>query len=136
MKLFRLLLVISIFKSMLLAANEFNIYDAYEQAKKENKPLFFVVVSAGCPHCVSFFENTIHPNFEMINRDFEFAFSDIARGDKVPSNIKFSGTTPSTYIIAPNGQTLLGPLEGNFDSKYLHKIIQELRKSYATNYLN
>ncbi|MGE4511544.1 MAG: hypothetical protein AB7D43_10645 [Sulfurimonadaceae bacterium] len=134
MKFLRLLVAIFIFKAIAVA-NDFDVYSAFDKAQKENKPLFYVVVSAGCPHCVSFFENTIHPNFEMIHRDFEFAFSDISRGDKIPSNIKFNGTTPSTYIVTPNGQTIVGPLEGNFDSKYLHYLVSEMRKSYAKNYL-
>lgn len=133
MKFIKILFLLFCLKAMLFAG-EFNVYEGFEKAQVENKPVFFVVVNAGCPHCVSFFKDTIYPNFEILNRDFVFAFSDLVKGDKVPSNLKFNGIVPSTYIIAPNGQALVGPIEGNFDSKYLHYLLGELYKSYSLNY--
>ena len=110
----------------------FDIYTAYKHAHKLNKPIFYVVASANCSHCTAYLQNTIKPNFEQINRDFVFALSDLTKGDKVPSNVPFNGTTPSTYIISPNGTLMITPIEGNFDSRYLQLLLKKLYEAYAS----
>lgn len=110
----------------------FDIYTAYERAHKLNKPIFYVVASAKCAHCAAYLQNTVKPNFEQINRDFIFALSDLTKGDKVPSNIPFNGTTPTTYVLSPNGTLMITPIEGNFDSRYLKKLLENLYEAFTT----
>lgn len=145
--LFTLFFSFSMFFTSVFAANEsaasnfsnmqvqqddiFDIYKAYDRAQKLNRPVFYVVASAGCSHCYAYLNNTIKPNFELINRDFVFAMSDISKGDKVPSNIPFNGTTPTTYIISPTGQLMTPPIEGNFNQEYLQTLIQKLYEAYG-----
>lgn len=109
----------------------FDIYQAYDRAQKSNKPIYYVVTSASCPHCYTYLKNTIEPNFGVINRDFIFALSDLTKGDKIPSNLIFNGTTPTTYILSPNGQQLVSPIEGSFDSGYLKTLLNKLYEAFA-----
>lgn len=111
--------------------NIFDIYEAHEKAMRLNKPIFYVVASANCSHCVTFLQKTIRPVFEDINRNFVFALSDLTKGDKVPSNIPFNGTTPSTYILSPDGKLLTEPIEGNFNLNHLQLILRKLYEAYG-----
>ena len=104
------------------------VYDIYSAAKKysmSNKPIFYVIASTNCTHCVHFIKNTITPNFKSINENFVFALSNLENDDKIPSDIPFNGTTPSTYIISSSGEILEGPIEGDFNQEYYKKLVQE-----------
>jgi len=109
----------------------FNIYQAYDKAQKTNRPIYYVVASASCSHCYKYMKETIEPNFNKINRDFIFAFSDLSKGDKVPSNLIFNGTTPTTYILNPDGNSIISPIEGAFDSSYLNMLLNKLYSAFS-----
>lgn len=114
--------------------NIFNINNAFEKARAEQKPIYFVVASASCVHCVDYLNSTIKSNFEVLNRDFAFALSDLTKGDAIPDGLPFDGTTPTTYILTPNGEMMIAPIKGNFNSDYLHMVLNKLYDSYTNNY--
>lgn len=113
--------------------NMFSINKAFEKSQAQGKPIFYIVASANCGHCVDYLNNTVRTNFEVLNRDFVFAISDLTKGDSIPKGLPFDGTTPTTYILNPNGELMLSPLKGNFSSDYLHEILNKLYKAYAGN---
>jgi len=116
-----------------LFAREYNFYEAIDDAKRNGKPVYLLVVSSKCIHCKHHIDNTIIPNFKEINRNFNFAIIDI-EVDKLPPNLPFNGTTPTTYLFSAKGDLLVSPIEGDFDSNSLHQILNELYKAYTSNY--
>lgn len=134
MRVYKLLFMLLIGLNSLSLADipkEFNIYNAYEKAKKTNRPVYYLVASARCSHCTAHIKHTIKPNFEQINKDFVFAMSDVSQGDKVPNNLPFDGTTPTTYIISPDGKLMANPIKGNFDSRYLFELLGQLYSTFG-----
>jgi len=128
-KLF-LIFILSVY-TLTASAETFNISDAFNKAKRMNKPIYYVVANAGCSHCYDYLTKTIKPNFNEINRNFVFALSDLSKGDKVPSNLPFDGITPTTYILAPNGQMMSDPIKGAFSSYYFRKLMDRLYQSFG-----
>ena len=117
--------------SLLQADDIFNIENALQKAQRVNKPVYYVVANAGCSHCVNYLQNTIRPNFDEINRNFVFALSDLSKGDRIPQNLPFDGTTPTTYILAPNGQMMSNPIKGDFSTYYFRKLVDRLYQSFG-----
>ncbi len=132
MKTKSILAFIFIFLSFSASADDqFNIYKSYQKAHSANRPIYYVVANGGCSHCESYLKNTITPNFQEINRNFVFALSDLSKGDKVPSNIPFDGTTPTTYILSPNGKLMIDPIKGDFGPNYFRQIMDKLYEAFS-----
>jgi len=134
MNIFKKVFVILIFcltLSNIYANEQFNIFDAKQIAKEVNKPIFYIVVSAKCSHCAHFVENTIIPGFNKIQSNFVFAMTDITKENNIPKNIQFTGFTPTTYILTPDGQMMASPIKGDFNLQILDVIIEKLNRAYG-----
>ena len=129
--LIRFFILLSVSTIMLNAGTSFDIYSASEEAKRINKPIMFVVVSATCNYCQLYMNDTVAPSFKNIRRNFVFALSDLTKGDKIPSNLPFNNVTPTTYFLSPNGDLLTQPIEGNFTKQHLEKVVNMLYQAYG-----
>ncbi len=127
----RIILIISLLICNLFAVDDLNIYSAFKKAQELNRPIYYIVTSASCEHCYKHLKNTIIPNNEVIRKDFILAIADLSKGDKVPGDLPFDGYTPTTYIIAPNGNLMVTPLKGNFSQEYLYEILDKVYKAYG-----
>ena len=127
----RIILIISLFICNLVADNDLSIYSAFKKAQELNRPIYYIVASDSCEHCLKHLKNTVIPNNEIIRKDFILAVADLNKGDKVPSDLPFDGYTPTTYIIAPNGSLMVSPLKGNFSQEYLYEILDKVYKAYG-----
>lgn len=127
----RLILIITLFVCNLFAVEDLNIYSAFKKAQELNRPIYYIVTSASCQHCYKHLKDTIIPNNELIRKDFILAVADLNKGDKVPSDLPFDGYTPTTYIIAPNGNLMVTPIKGNFNQDYLYDILGKVYKAYG-----
>ena len=127
----RIILIISLLICNLFAVDDLNIYSAFKKAQELNRPIYYIVTSASCEHCYKHLKNTIIPNNEVIRKDFILAIADLSKGDKVPGDLPFDGYTPTTYIIAPNGNLMVTPLKGNFSQEYLYEILDKVYQAYG-----
>jgi len=130
-----ILTIMVIFTTSSFAANisnvDFSPNSAFERSQISGKPVYLLVVSSRCKHCFHHLQITIEPNFDAIIQDFEFALVDIAKGDKLPANLPFDNTTPTTYVLSPNGRMLANEIKGDFSPDYLFKFINILKKHYT-----
>lgn len=126
------IIILSILFINSLFSKELDIYEAFIKAQETNRPIYYIVVSASCEHCYKHLKNTVIPNKELIMKDFIFAITDVTKGQKIPSDLPFDGYTPTTYIVAPNGQLMITPLKGNFDSNFLYNIFEKLYEAYGS----
>lgn len=113
-----------------------SIYDAIPAAQQQGKLTVFFILSDTCPHCHELMAD-VNSNKELtnfLNENFVVAIADLAKGGKVPSDLPFTGTTPTTLILTPSGQVVGDPIEGKIPSNmlmdYLDKI-ERLKKSYV-----
>ena len=131
-QLFIRLFMVVVLVNSLFAVDEFNIYNAYDKAQRLNKPIYLLIASSKCSHCVTHIENTIKPNFKLITKDYVFALIDVVK-EPVPKKLGFGGTTPTTYILSPKGEMMINPITGNFPPAYLHKLLETMYKHYGAN---
>ena len=113
-----------------LVAAEFNINSALQKAKITNKPVYVLIISSQCKHCADHLNNTIMPNFKMIQQNYEFALIDVTK-EQVPHFLPFNSTTPTTFILAPDGSLLTEAIEGDFAAQYLYKLTNTLAQAYG-----
>jgi len=113
-----------------------SIYDAIPEAQKQGKLTIFFILSNTCPHCHELMED-INSNQKLssyLKENFIITITDLTKGGKVPADLPFSGTTPTTMILTPSGQVVGDPIEGKIPSDmlldYLDKI-ETLKKSYV-----
>jgi len=113
-----------------------SIYDAIPEAQKQGKLTIFFILSNTCPHCHELMSD-INSNQKLasyLKENFIVTVTDLTKGGKVPADLPFSGTTPTTMILTPSGQVVGDPIEGKIPSdmllEYLDKI-ETLKKSYV-----
>ncbi|AII15595.1 putative thioredoxin (plasmid) [Campylobacter iguaniorum] len=113
-----------------------SIYDAIPEAQKQGKLTIFFILSNTCPHCHELMAD-VNSNQKLasyLNENFIVTITDLAKGGKVPMDLPFNGTTPTTMILTPSGQVVGDPIEGKIPSdmllEYLDKI-ETLKKSYV-----
>jgi len=115
-----------------------SIYKAIPEAQENGKLAIFIVIATSCPHCKELMLD-IGQNqslTQFMQENYIIAVTDVEKGGKVPSDLPFTGTTPTIFILTPAGQVVGSPIEGKIPSKmlleYLEKINQ-LKKKYVEN---
>jgi len=98
-----------------------SIYDAIPEAQKQGKLTIFFILSNTCPHCHEFMldVNSNQKLASYLKENFIVTITDITKGGKVPVDLPFSGTTPTTMILTPTGQVVGNPIEGKIPSDML-----------------
>jgi hypothetical protein len=57
--------------------------------------------------------------------------TDITKDNNIPKNVQFTGFTPTTYILNPDGQMMASPIKGDFNQDILDVIIEKLNQAYG-----
>ena len=106
-----LLFAMSLMADSINWAKDFN--SAMELAKKENKPLMFVISRHTCKYCVILEETTFSDDrvIEALNKDFISVTSYTDEQDYVPRELYQPGT-PATWFLEPNGEPMYQALVG------------------------
>lgn len=111
-----LLFATTLFASEIKWAKDFD--SGMAQAKKENKPVFFVFSRHTCKYCkvleqTTFVDTTV---IKALNKDFVsiIAYSD--EGDAMPRELWRPGT-PTLWFLLPSGQPMYQPLMGAIGAK-------------------
>ncbi|EAJ0336120.1 thioredoxin family protein [Campylobacter lari] len=105
-----------------------DIFTAQQQALKEAKIMVFFVVSNTCKYCHKLLNDVMNNTTLMSYFDEKFvvAISDLNNGGKIPRDLLFDGTTPTTYIITPTGKVIGEPIKGAIDSNMLLGLLKGL----------
>lgn len=135
-KIFKAILAVALLLQVSYAQVFSSIYDAIPVAQQQGKLTIFFIVSNTCPHCHELMSdiNSNKKLTDFLNENFVIAIADLNKGGKVPSDLPFNGSTPTTLILTPSGQVVGNPIEGKIPSdillEYLDKI-ETLKKNYV-----
>lgn len=92
---------------------------ALKKAQKENKNLFVVLVSEGCPFCHKLIDTILTKDYvrEYINKKYIRVLLNDKDGDKIPNNLK-RPFTPVTFIIDPFSEQIIDEVDGWMDEEH------------------
>ena len=130
----KVILFFALFLSFSLSANALDITSALSLAKKENKPVFYIVASSGCSHCHRYISGAVAQNIEKLKKDYVVATCDIGKGEHVYPALPFSGTVPTTYFLLPNAKLAVKPIVGEIDKDSLTEMLHQFSNYYASKY--
>ncbi len=106
-----LLLATSLFAGGINWAKDYN--SAIETAKKEHKPVMFVISRHTCKYCI-ILENTTFSDDRVIkalNKDFISVISYTDDRDYIPAGM-YQGSTPSTWFLYSDGEPMYSAVVG------------------------
>ena len=92
-----------------------NYKNGIEQAKKENKPVLFIISSHSCKYCLLLDRTTLQDPkvVQSINKDFIAIRSWTDQGDYIPAVLaQNTPGLPGIWFLEPNGDPMYQPLLG------------------------
>ena len=131
-KILSILIIVLALSYQLNASTIFqgNVYDAQKQALKEAKIIVFIIASSSCQFCHKFLNDiSNHQSLMQLLADhYSVAVIDLENPNtKIPSDLIFSGKTPTTYIITPTGSVIGKPLEGAISANHLYELLKNIQ---------
>ncbi len=104
---------------------------AIKEAKRFNKPVFFVISRTTCPPCIRL-ENTTFKDKEVVkilNEDFVSVIAFTDKQDYMPRDL-FLGVTPTLWFLAPDSQPMFQPIRGALDAKNLLEALSVVKDEF------
>ncbi|MEA3374481.1 MAG: thioredoxin family protein [Campylobacterota bacterium] len=91
---------------------------ALTKAKMTKKPVMLVISSHKCRYCVKLEEETFSNDIliKALNRDFISVTAYTDENDYFPQEL-WSGGTPATWFLYPDGEPMFQPLVGFLDAE-------------------
>jgi len=124
-----LLLASSLMANQINWAKDYN--SAIETAKKENKPVMFVISRHTCKYCVILEETTFSDDrvIKALNKDFIAVTSYTDEGDYIPAGM-YQGSTPSTWFLLPDGNPMYQPVAGAIGADNFLGGLESVKKKF------
>ena len=104
----------------------FQFYTNYDKAliksREKNKPIFLMILSSNCPHCINFTKSLIK-KYEVLNyiqSNFITLLIDITENNHIPPYIDYNGFVPYFVVLLPNGYQLAPSIKGEIDINSLY----------------
>jgi len=124
-----LVLISSVFSSEIKWEKDFKT--AVENAKKLNKPIFFVSSRHSCRYCVVL-EKTTFQDAQVIqdlNDNFVSVVAYSDENDYMPKKLWRPGT-PAMWFLKPDGTPLFEPLMGAYGAKDVLKAFAQVKEEF------
>lgn len=83
-----------------------NYNEALSVAQKVDKEVIFFITKETCPYCHTYLNDIIKNKsiLNQINKKYVVVIIDLSKGHRVPGELKYYGTTPTTLIISKYGK--------------------------------
>lgn len=123
-KILFLLLVLG--SSLFAKMNWSDMFDAYDEAAAQNKPVMIMLSQKGCPGC-EYMESIVFED-KKINKYLKEHFISVhldVHEDFIPEKLEYFAT-PTFYFLDKN-EKILKRLNGGENAKDFIKILQEVR---------
>jgi len=124
----RIFLIVLLLVLPLLAKTEWvDPFDAYDEAKAQNKNVLVMLSMKGCPGC-EYMEDVVFENREVakkLQENFILVHLDV-REDSIPEKFKYFAT-PTFYFVDAE-ENILKRLNGGKHAKDFLKTLEEMKK--------
>jgi len=133
----KIIIYIMLFLATSLMATDIKWAKSYDEgmalAKKQNKPVLFIVSSNECKYCVLLDNTTLKDKkvTKGINRDFIAVRSWLNKGDYVPEYLYAPGL-PTIWFLLPDGTPMFRPIMGMIDAKNFLKALAIVKTEFDT----
>jgi uncharacterized protein YyaL (SSP411 family) len=125
----KILLYVAILFATSLLANEIHwskdFQSGLEQAKKENKPVFFIMSKHTCPPCKYLAANTFKDEkvIKELNDNYVAIISYTDEQDYIPREL-FTGMTPTMWFLKPDGEPMFREIIGAVEPEnFFHGLV-------------
>ena len=133
----RKIIILALLLTSALMANQINwakdYNSAIETAKKEHKPVMFVISRHTCKYCVILEKTTFSDNrvIKALNKDFISVVSYTDEGDYIPAGM-YQGSTPSTWFLLSDGNPMYQPVVGAIGADNFLGGLQTVKAKFDT----
>lgn len=106
-------------------------YAGLVQAKKENKPMMFIVSRHSCKWCV-YLDETTFADKEIIsnlNKNFVAVTSYSDENDYTPKEL-YTPSTPTIWFLKPSGEPMFQPIMGAMEPKDFKQALKIVNAEY------
>jgi len=105
-----------------------------EKAKKENKPVLFIISKHTCPPCIKLEKETYTDKMVInaVNSDFVAIISYVDEHDYTPRSL-FTGLTPSIWFLKPNGEPMYDAIKGAPNTKNFLYYLGVVKQAFDKN---
>jgi len=127
----KIIISLIFFSSFLFAKLFFNLSDAINSAKWNDKPILVFIVSSNCPHC----QNLVHSIgnnknfFRWIVKSYNWVVIDVAFKNP-PASVYFDGYVPTIEVFTPNMQLISRPIKGEVPLNMLYQYLNNNLQLY------
>ena len=134
----RKLLIAALLMASTLMAAEINWAKDYasgiKEAKRFNKPMFFVISRDTCKYCVILKKTTFQDPvvIEALNKDFVAVIAQTDENDYVPRDLYAPGL-PAMWFLFTDGTPMYQPLMGAMESKDFLKALAVVKTEFDEN---
>ncbi len=128
-----LLLSASLFGAQLHWAKDYQ--SGMAQAKKEHKPVLFVISSHSCKYCLMLDSKTLKDKkvAQVLNKSFVIIRSWTDKRDYIPDALaQHTPGLPGIWFLLPNGEPMFQPLLGYAQKAYFLKVLTVVKKEFNT----
>ena len=102
-----------------------NYYKALQYAKYYNRPIFLMIVSSNCSHCIRFARALAKKQDiqNYINKNYIVLLIDTTITNFIPPNIDYNGYVPYFVLLLPNGYPYTPSIKGEIDINTLFEYL-------------
>ncbi len=122
-----ILLVLFLVSSLVAEPKLTDMFDAYDDAKAQNKSVMIMLTMEGCPGC-EYMKSVVFENTdiaETLKKGFIVVELDV-RADSIPENLEYFAT-PTFYFLDAN-EKVLKRLNGGKNAKEFAEVLKEMKK--------
>lgn len=124
----KIFLILAILVTSLFAQTQWSdIFDAYDDAKSQNKTVMVMLTMEGCPGC-EYMKSVVFENSDVakiLKKDFIAVEIDV-RADFVPEELEYFAT-PTFYFLDAD-EKILKRLDGGENAKDFLATLKEMKK--------
>jgi uncharacterized protein YyaL (SSP411 family) len=105
---------------------------ALSKAKKENKPVLFIISRHTCKYCVVLEENALSDAevIKTLNENFVMSTAYTDDGDYYPREL-WQGGTPMIWFLLPSGEPMFQPIPGAIPTEGFKEALQTVMTEFA-----
>lgn len=131
----RKIFIMALLLASALMANEIHWAKDYNSAiataKKEHKPVMFVISRHTCKYCIILEKTTFSDDrvIKALNKDFITVTSYTDDGDYIPAGM-YQGGTPATWFLFSDGEPMYQPVVGAVRADRFLSAIETVKKQF------